>query len=260
MKDADSINEPSSKIHDFEKFFLFDIGLTNETEEKILEYILTSLEKSTKKYYIVTPNPEILVFAKKNKNFKTILNNAEIALIDGTGIIWASKLLGRKVKQRITGTDFMQRLCQEASKKPINVGFLGGGPEVAERTAECLQKKYPGLKIAFAAQEPDKLLKLLKEPKLLIDLLFVAFGFPKQEEWIAQNLDKIPVRIAIGVGGAFDYIGGNAPRAPVLIRKLGFEWLYRLIKQPWRWRRQLALIEFMYMVIKERLGKLVSVL
>ena len=86
-----------------------------------------------------------------------------------------------------------------------------------------------------------------------MDILFVAFGFPKQEQWIAENLDKIPVKVAMGVGGAFDYISGNVPRSPVFIRKLGLEWLFRLIIQPWRLKRQLALFKFIYLVLREKL-------
>lgn len=236
---------------------LLGVKLTNATEKEVLEYIIKNIESSSEKYYIVTPNPEMLVYASNNTSFKDILNNAKLALIDGVGIIWAGKVLGKNIKQRITGTDLMESLCKEVSasnegalKKPITVGFLGGRQKVAERTAECLQKKYPGLKVIFADQEPDK---LLKEPKLLIDILFVAFGFPKQEKWIAENLEKIPVKVAMGVGGAFDYISGSVPRAPVFIRMLGFEWLYRLIRQPWRWKRQLVLIEFALMILREKI-------
>lgn len=241
---------------------LLGVRLINATEKEVLEYITKNIESSSEKYYIVTPNPEMLVYANNNTSFKDILNNAKLALIDGVGIVWAGKVLGKNIKQRITGIDLMESLCREVSvsnagalKKPITVGFLGGGQKVAERTAECLQKKYPGLKIVFAAPEPEKLLKPLKEPKLLIDILFVAFGFPKQEKWIAENLDKIPVKVAMGVGGAFDYISGNVPRAPFFICMLGFEWLYRLIRQPWRWKRQLALIEFGYLVLKAKFSK-----
>ena len=232
---------------------LLGVKLTNATEKEVLEYITKSIENSSKKYYIVTPNPEILVYANNNISFKEILNNAKLALIDGVGIILAGKVLGKNIKHRVTGTDLMESLCKEIAKKPITVGFLGGGPKVAEKSAECLQKKYPGLKVVFADQEPDKLLKSLKEPKLLMDILFVAFGFPKQEQWIAENLDKIPVKVAMGVGGAFDYISGNVPRSPVFIRKLGLEWLFRLIIQPWRLKRQLALFKFIYLVLREKL-------
>lgn len=245
-----------------EKFFLFETGVTNASEEEILEYILLSLEKNREKYYIVTPNPEILVYAVQHKSFKNILNHARLALCDGLGVILAGKILGKNFKGRVTGVDLMEKLCKEASKRPITVGFLGGGPKIAERAAECLQSKYPGLKVGFVAEEWPKDGKKTTDYRLqttavdgrqkTVDILFVAFGFPKQEEWIAERLDKIPVRIAMCVGGAFDYISGAVPRAPLLIRLIGFEWLFRLIRQPWRIKRQLALVEFIWIVLKEK--------
>ncbi|MDO8658833.1 MAG: WecB/TagA/CpsF family glycosyltransferase [Candidatus Levybacteria bacterium] len=242
-----------------EKKKVLEIGITDATENEILKYIITSLEKKEEKYYIVTPNPEILVYSNSHSSFKTILNNARIALCDGIGIIWAGKILGQGVKHRVGGTDFIEKVCSEVCKKPITVGFLGGRGSVAEKTAECLQKKYPGLKVVFAASEwPENSSKFIRSTssgqssKLSIDILFVAFGFPKQEEWIAQNLDKIPVKMAMGVGGAFDYISGNVRRAPVWIRNIGLEWLYRLIRQPWRIKRQLALLEFIFLVLKKK--------
>lgn len=288
-----------------EKNFLFGVGITNARENEILEYILKGLKNGAEKYYIVTPNPEILVYASKHNGYKDILNNARLALCDGIGLIWAGKILGKSFKKRVTGVDFLEMLCNEVSKKPITVGFLGGGPKIAERVAECLKQKYPGLKVVFAAPEwpeneavsdsylPLRSLSQLDEfsnasvpasrlssglgirpvsrglvktsshgkaPRGIIeikrysniDILFVAFGFPKQEEWISKNLDKIPVKVAIGVGGAFDYLSGKVPRAPFLIRQAGFEWLYRLIRQPWRIKRQLALLEFIYLILKEK--------
>lgn len=249
---------------------LLGVGITNASKEEILEYILQGLEKSQEKYYVVTPNPEILVYANKHPEFKSILNNARLALSDGVGVILAGKFLGKRFKERVTGTDLVENLCKVINGKPITVGFLGGGPKIAERTAECLRSRYPGLRVVFAAPEWDKngfsfrnkyhVLSIKyqgnREKENLhnteIDILFVAFGFPKQEEWMAANLNKRIFQIAIGVGGAFDYISGNVPRAPVWVQNLGFEWLYRLIRQPWRVRRQLALLEFVFLVLKER--------
>src|SRR4030067_1344697 len=120
----------------FEKKFLLGVGFTAATEKEVLEYIITSLEKKTKKYYIVTPNPEILVIANKNKNYKTVLNEAKLALPDGVGVTIASKLLGKGLKRRITGVDLVEMLCMEGAKKPITIGFLGSRPGVADTTAE----------------------------------------------------------------------------------------------------------------------------
>lgn len=255
------------------KQFLLGVGITTARENEILEYILQGLKKTAEKYYIVTPNPEILVYANKRPEFRRVLNNARLALCDGIGVFWAGKLLGKSIKQRVTGVDLLENLCKAASKQPITVGFLGGGEKIAERAAECLVSKYPRLKVAFFGEEwgeegfvsasrlelrsKNQELRAKKHNSLFmihnsIDVLFVAFGFPKQEEWMAKNIGKVPVRIMVGVGGALDYISGNIPRAPMIVRSLGLEWFYRLIRQPWRLKRQLALLEFMYLVLKEK--------
>ncbi|MBI2025987.1 MAG: WecB/TagA/CpsF family glycosyltransferase [Candidatus Levybacteria bacterium] len=235
-------------MNDFKKINLLGVGFTNASKQEILEFIYTGLQSSTKRYYIVTPNPELLVLANKDKNYKTVLNNAKLALADGVGVILASSFLGKPLKQRITGVDLTESLCNYVSKRPITVSFLGGGPKVAELTAECLHKKYPGLKVSWAAKEYDKSLKNKKT-----DILFVAFGSPKQEVWIARNLENLNVGVVIGVGGAFDFITGKVPRAPKFLQNLGLEWLFRLIIQPWRVKRQLSLIKFIILVLKEKI-------
>ena len=235
-------------MNDFKKTFLLGVGFSNASEQEVLEFIYTGLQNSSKKYYIVTPNPELLVIAQKDSNYKTTLNNAKLALADGIGILWAARLMGKPLKQRITGADLTESLCNHVSKQPITVSFLGGGPNIAELTAECLQKKYPGLKVSWFSQEYDKSLKD-KET----DILFVAFGSPKQEIWIADNLNDLNAKVVMGVGGAFDFITGKVSRAPKFLRNLGLEWLFRLIMQPWRIKRQVSLIRFVFLVIKEKL-------
>jgi UDP-N-acetyl-D-mannosaminuronic acid transferase (WecB/TagA/CpsF family) len=314
----------SSKIM-INKKNILDIGITNATNKEILEYIVKNLENFKKKLYFVTPNPEFLVLANKNNTFKEILNKADLALVDGVGILIAAKILGKPLKGRFTGVDLVKSLCKEVAEKPITVGFLGGRGGVAEETAECLRKKYPKLKVAFAGEEwmdedfsarqprvsddtrmqnfknqslgSSSLSKIRHQTEKLqpnfnssesglshqnltikksfregfrglgfypsytpstmhhlpVDILFVAFGCPKQEFWISENLDKIPVKIAIGVGGAFDYLSGKIPRAPGFVRAIGFEWLFRLVVQPWRWKRQISLLEFIWLVIEEKI-------
>lgn len=259
---------------------ILGVGITNAEKKEILEYVVKNLENFKNKFFIVTPNPEFLVLAHKNSLFKNVLNKADLASADGIGVIIAAKILGKPLKSRFTGVDLVKNLCKEVAEKPITVGFLGGGAGVAERTAECLGMEYPSLKIVFAAPEwpegnfvPEKQRRktLNATPKnaeevgsvvprtvprnsAFIDILFVAFGAPKQEFWINENLEKIPVKVAIGVGGAFDYISGKTPRAPSFVRSIGLEWLFRLFVQPWRIKRQLALIEFVRLVIAEKFG------
>lgn len=253
-KDTSKRNSNSQKAYSdnthLVKTDLFGVGITNETPENILEYIVRSLQKKQKPYYVVTPNPEMIVLASKNPAFRKVLNNAEIASNDGVGLGIAARILGKSLHSRLTGVSLLENVCKRVVDWPITVAFLGGRPKVAEKAAECLKKKYPGLKVAYATEETDS-----PERLPAADILFVALGAPKQEFWMAEHLGKVKVTVMVGVGGALDYISGGVVRAPSPVRALGLEWLFRLIVQPWRWRRQLALPVFAWMVFKERMGK-----
>ena len=158
------------------------------------------------------------------------------------------------VKNTVSGTDLMKELVRLSAEKGFTVGFLGGKDGVAKKCAECLLRKYPNLKISYVSSggivdkngNPSQTTNYKLPPT---DLLFVAFGHIKQEKWIASNLENIPVKLAMGVGGAFDYLSGSVPRAPEWIRRLGFEWLFRLIVQPWRIRRQIALLKYLWLIM-----------
>lgn len=206
--------------------------------------------KGRRKHYIVTPNPEFLVAAQRDKLFRQILNKADLAIPDGRGL----RLFG-DIVCNTPGIDLVEALVKMASENGFTVAFLGGRGKVAEETGERLQKRYPKLKITFAdpGGEIDKdgngSLKLPSPA----DLLFVAFGPPKQEKWIFKNLSKMSIKVAMGVGGSFDLISGRIPRAPKWIRYLGFEWLFRLAIQPWRLKRQLALLKYLWLLWNKRM-------
>jgi len=234
------------------KIFLLGVGINDLRINEVLELIIKGLGKNNEKYYVVTPNPEILVLANEDPSYKKVLNGAKLALPDGIGVMMASRLLSKPLREVVHGVDLMEKLCKEVSKQPITVGFLGAGPHVAELTAECLREKYPELKINFTETEWNFAKKYSET-----DILFVAFGSPKQEIWIAENISKLPVKVAIGVGGAFDFVSGKVRRAPVFMQKLGLEWLFRLIIEPWRIKRQLKLIKFIFLVLKEKFSKMV---
>ena len=254
-----------------EKKNILGVDVTAADRKTVLEHVIKFLknDKKDSKVFIVTPNPEILVYANSHPDYKKILNGAQISLVDGVGLLVGAKILGKGPLDRFTGVDFIENLCLECKDQPISMGFLGGRTGVAEKAAECLQAKYPWIKVAFVAEEWGESANgkwqmanssvvrpsaISHTPYASIDILFVAFGAPRQEEWIAQHLEKLPVRAAMGVGGSFDYISGEVRRAPVWIRNIGLEWLFRLILQPWRWRRQLALVEFGWLVMRARLG------
>ncbi len=212
------------------------------------------------KHYVVTPNPEFLVDARRDPEFKKILNNADLSIPDGMGLVCASKLYKGTLSQRVAGTDLVERLCERAATKGWSAFFLGGLYGVGEKTGKILQEKYPDLKIAGfyeGRREPEHDGETVREMKKVlqgekIDILFVAYGHRYQEKWIERNLKNLDVSVAIGVGGAFDFISGFVHRAPLWVRKIGLEWLFRLMKQPWRWKRIFkAVVVFPFLVLKD---------
>lgn len=236
---------------------IFGVGITNTSLKEVLEYFVENAKKDDKKIFVTTVNPEILVHSRRFGEYRKVLNSSDLALPDGIGVVIASKILGKSLKERISGVDLMENVIREVSKEPITVGLLGGRQNVAEEAAERLKDRYPGLKIAFAISEWPKRLAQgkpseAKSINLKCDILFVAFGHPKQEIWISKNLKKIDVKVAMGVGGAFDYLSGRVMRAPKIVRSLGFEWLFRLIVQPWRIKRHISLIYFVLLILRER--------
>lgn len=213
---------------------------------------------------IVTPNPEMIISASKDKEFTQILNNADLAVPDGMGLVWASRIWGTPLQERVAGTDLFVELCAESSRRGGRVFFLEGpeGLHSSAKAARVLKGKYPKLQIAgtFAGDgsphgDAETVRQINKSTNQPIDLLFVSYGHGKQERWIKRNLPKLDVKVAMGVGGAFDFVAGTQPRAPGLVRRLGFEWLYRLARQPWRIKRQLALLPFAAAVFKKALKK-----
>ncbi|MAF13300.1 MAG: acetylglucosaminyldiphospho-UDP acetyl-beta-D-mannosaminyltransferase [Parcubacteria group bacterium] len=225
------------------KVDILGVQIDNLSLQEVLENIKQFLN-SRNQHFIVTPNPEFLVAANKDQNFKQILNYADIAVADGIGLIKAAKFLGKRL-QRVTGVDLVWAISELAAEKKYPIYFLGADEMIAAQTAEFLKQEFNKLKIAGAEsggeiinpQTPDQdLIKRIQEARPKI--LFVAFGQVKQEKWIFANLDKFPsVKLAVGVGGAFDYISGEVSRAPKFLRQAGLEWLWRLIQQPARWRR-----------------------
>ena len=158
---------------------------------------------------------------------------------------------------KVTGSDLIYLLCKQSEQEAFTIGLLGGQKGVAERCAERLRKLHPNLNINFISQggniswdgrmssEAENDLKLTK-----VDILFVAFGHIKQEKWIQNYKDSVNAKVFIGVGGAFDYISGKIPRAPKFLRDLGLEWFFRVMVEPWRLKRFIKLLKFLFLVLK----------
>ncbi len=214
-------------------------------------------------HYVVTPNPEMVILAQKDQEFKNILNQADLAIPDGFGLILASIWLGERIKERVTGADLVLQLGEKIENTEYKLFLLGGQSGVAKRAAANLKERFPGLKIVGAEEGVEEVGKLgywetndldNRINQARPDILLVAFGQGKQEKWIYYNLPRLKtVRVAIGVGGTFDYLAGNISRAPKILQKLGLEWSWRLVVEPRRWQRILtAVILFPLAVFKKR--------
>ncbi len=205
-------------------------------------------------HQIATVNPEFVVMAQTNTEFRRVLNTAALNVPDGVGLMWASRRLGHPLRERVTGQGLVERIAALAAKRGAQVFFLGAREGIAERAAAALGARYPGLLVAGcyagspSAEEEDEIVGRINAANAHI--LFVAYGPPKQELWIARNaLGLRGVAIAVGVGGTFDTLAGVVPRAPKWIQRAGFEWSYRLVREPRRLKRQLAIPYFMWLVM-----------
>ncbi|MDP1676619.1 MAG: WecB/TagA/CpsF family glycosyltransferase [Bacteroidota bacterium] len=210
--------------------------------------ILTDMATSGRSHHVMTVNPEFIMMAQQNNEFKTVMSKASLKVPDGVGVLLAARILGKSLKERVAGVDAVYELARISHQKKLRIFFLGAAPGVAERTASLLQLENPGLEIAGTysgspkVEEEDFICNLIE--KSHPHILLVAYGPPKQDLWIARTRHRLNVPLAIGVGGTFDFIAGIAKRAPKWIQNIGFEWLYRLFREPWRWRRMLTLPQF----------------
>ncbi len=205
---------------------------------------------------IFTPNPEIVMRAAEESEFKNILNSADICTPDGIGVVYASKILKNPVKERVPGFELSKMLMESVSKTGEGVFLFGSKPGVAEKAKENIEKMYSGINIVgtrdgyFKEEDEDGIIDMINESGA--KLLYVCLGAPKQEKWIYKNRDRLNVRLALGVGGTLDVLSGEAKRAPEIFLKLNLEWFYRIASNPSRWGRFLALPKFMLRVLKEK--------
>ena len=200
---------------------------------------------------IFTPNSEIILYASENKEYTDVINSADMVLPDGIGVVYGAKILGTPLIERVAGYDFVISFMDVLAKQGKSIYLLGAKPGVAEAAAENLLKKYPGIVIAGTHdgyfKDDAEVIDAINNSAP--DFLMVCLGFPKQEKWIYDNRDKINAKIAIGAGGCLDVIAGNVQRAPEFFCNHGIEWLYRLLKQPSRFVRMLALPKFALKVV-----------
>ncbi|HEX8995975.1 MAG TPA: WecB/TagA/CpsF family glycosyltransferase [Ktedonobacterales bacterium] len=198
--------------------------------------------------HVVTLNPELVMRARRDQGLARVIGGAQLVTADGAGIVWALRLAGQRIPERVTGVDLALSLAELAAARGLPVFLLGAAPGVAEATARALTRRLPDLRIVGywdgtpRPRDDAEAIRRIRATGARIAL--VAYGAPRQELWIARTLPALPGIAAVGVGGAFDMLSGRLPRAPHWMRMAGLEWLFRLARQPWRWRRMLALPRF----------------
>lgn len=206
---------------------------------------------------VFTVNPEFVMAARSDAAFARTLEGADLNLVDGAGLLAAARLCGHRRPQRLPGVDLVPELCRICAAGDHPVFLLGGRAGAAAQAAAKLHRDHPGLTVAGTAEPDDPggqaedICRAIRRSGA--HLLLVAFGTPRQELWIDANLARTGARVAVGVGGSFDLISGRVRRAPRLLRRMGLEWIYRLVLQPWRWRRQRVLPLFALLALRQAL-------
>ncbi len=233
---------------------ILGVPFDNLSKTEAVEHAF-ALQPEHKAYYVVTPNPEIVMLARENEGMLSAVKSAELVIADGIGVIYGAKILGKPLKDRIPGIDFTSALLEKMNSEGRSLFLFGAKPGVADKAAENLSLKYPGIKIVgtndgyFKDDEP--IIKKINAAKP--DLLLVCLGAPKQEMWMQANAHRLDVGIMVGAGGSLDVFAGVVERAPEAWQRLGLEWLYRLLKEPRRIGRMMKLPKFLFAVIFSRI-------
>ncbi len=230
------------------------IKIDNLTKAQIRKKLEGFLERG--QHHVILPYSLFLLEAQKDEELKNILNSASLSVSDGSGPVLAAGILNGEKLRRFSGVDLVELLCSLAADKKEKVFFYGGLEGVAAQAARKIGRKYQDLKVAGTrggfGQSDDYIVNLINATEAHI--LLVALGMPKQEKWIARNFKKMPaIKIAVGVGGAFDFISGRVKRAPKWMQQSRLEWLWRLAVQPWRIKKVLrAVLGLWWLILKEK--------
>lgn len=232
---------------------ILNVRIDNVTMRETLDWITVAM-RSDELSQICTVNPEFVMKAQNDPDFLHLLTTTGLNLPDGIGLVIASYLLRKRLRARVPGSELVYHLAERCAREGWRLFLLGAEEGVAAQAAEIFRQKNPTLQIAGtysgspAESENAAIVEMINASRA--DVLLVAYGAPKQDKWIFRNRETLEtVRVAIGIGGSLDFVTGKSTRAPVWVQKLGMEWLHRLILEPWRWRRMLALPRFVWAVI-----------
>lgn len=231
---------------------ILGVPFINTTQSQFVQLLLQHIQQNDKTF-VVTANPEIVMKAVEEPEYGNLIKQATYITADGIGVVKAAGLLGQPLPERVTGYDTMMELLQVSHENRLKIYLLGAAQETLEKTVKNIEAQFPNLEIVgshngFFNWEETTIQQEIQEKQP--DLIFVALGVPRQEKWIAQNLHLFEKGVFMGIGGSFDVIAGTVQRAPVLWQKANLEWLYRLLKQPSRFGRMLALPRFALKILK----------
>lgn len=243
-------------VNDLPKMEILNIPVNPVSMTEVIDFLDCAIQKNEQNF-LVTANAEIIMLAQNDEEYKKILTEqTNIILPDGAGVVWAGRHLGYSVPERVAGFDLFKKLLTLANAKSYKVFFFGGAEGIAQKAAEIAKKENPNLQVVgtlngyFKDDECEEIVKKINDSGA--DLLFVALGAPKQEKWLAQWKEKLQPKLLMGIGGSFDVLSGKTKRAPVWMQKAGLEWFFRLIKEPFRFKRMFtALPQFVIMVLKK---------
>ena len=234
--------------------WLFALPVDLMTAPEVIEEVMDRVrEHGSHPLRLFTLNPEMVMHARKNPAYAACFQDEALVLMDGIGIAIAGWRRGWPDIHRLPGVDFLIKMMEAAAEQSVPIFFYGGLPGVAEQAARALVARYPSLRVAGTSHgylSPDEEERLPEKIAATgAKIVLAGLGAPRQELWLAANLERTGAKIGMGVGGSMDVLSGRAPRAPRLLRRLGLEWAYRLWRDPWRWRRLLVLPGFLWLAV-----------
>lgn len=231
---------------------ILGIGVDQVTMEEALGRITRFIEGGVPRM-VVTADSSGIVAAQTDIPWRDILLKADLVTPDSAGIVWASRKVGSPIRERVSGIDLVERICQLSSIKGWRLYFLGAAPGIADKAADQMRLKYPGVNIVGTHDgyfpKSDEFSVVAEVRRASPDVVFVAMGIPKQEKFIAEHLYEMGAKVAMGVGGSFDVLSGTVKRAPKLIQRFRLEWLWRWVLRPSKWRKNILLPKFWWMVM-----------
>jgi N-acetylglucosaminyldiphosphoundecaprenol N-acetyl-beta-D-mannosaminyltransferase len=255
-------DRPTIDAHPSRRRRILGVRVDDVTWDEALAEI-ESWRGADRVHRVVTPNPEIVMRARGDRDLWAAIETADLAPADGVGLRWAGRLVGQPIRAVVPGSDLVPRLAERAGPRGERWFLLGAAPGIAERAGAALTRRFTGLVVAgthAGSPRPEDDAAALRciDDARPVDVLLVAYGAPGQETWLARNHERLVVPVTIAVGGTFNFLAGVSRTPPPVVKRTALIWLYRLATEPWRWRRQLALVRFALLVGRAAIGSRLS--